>query len=530
MKKFLPFLLLCLMIFGGSLHYFYSYNIYNQPSQEARTITLIPLDSRPCNTQYPQLLAEMVQYSLLTPENSLLDNFLQPSNTAQLWTWLDDAVTQSEQVIIFTNQLFNGGLINSRNSNSYEQIPEQLTQLENFLRKYPDKAITVVTILPRLKPSQFDETLWPYEVALSAWGQTLDQAAANNEPLPPIPAEIPRAIAEQYRNLYECSRQLTLTLADFAKQGLLDRYIIGQDDGEQWCPSNDIIRQLQQIASDNVTIIHGADELTMLLIANMTADNQPTAVNLRYTAPERLKDYYPYEAADLETIINEKLSLANLTLDSEAPYTIIIHNDSEQNALAKRWLQNTDDYYLALADIAYTNKGDPALSSELMDKNSLDRISCAAGWNTAGNSLGTIFAQCRIMDTLSHQYFYLNKQQKKTALAALYQFKFIRLAEDYIYQAILSNPLRSDLENWLLMDYTTAFLPNSQSEAQQILIDRFSPYQTILKESFEGEHQIRLGHQTINFTISQFDGIVVFPWARAFEIQALCTFELTLNH
>ena len=80
------------------------------------------------------------------------------------------------------------------------------------------------------------------------------------------------------------------------------------------------------------------------------------------------------------------------------------------------------------------------------------------------------------------------------------------------------------------MDYTTAFLPNSQSEAQQILIDRFSPYQTILKESFEGEHQTRLGHQTINFTISQFDGIVVFPWARAFEIQALCTFELTLNH
>ena len=78
---------------------------------EAQRIALLPLDSRPCNTQYPQVLGAMGGYEVILPPEAALDDFLQPAESQALWQWLEETAGDCPQVIIFTNELFNGGLI-----------------------------------------------------------------------------------------------------------------------------------------------------------------------------------------------------------------------------------------------------------------------------------------------------------------------------------------------------------------------------------------------------------------------------------
>lgn len=499
----------------------------SDPLRPNRTIALVPLDSRPCNTQYPQLLCQMAGYSLLLPPTDAMDDFLQPADEEALWQWLTEAAAQSDRLIIFTNELLNGGLISSRNSGSYDHITEQLERLAAFCQQYADCDITVVSILPRLKPSQFDNLLWPYEVELTAWGQALDVAAYHGEPEPPLPTGVPQAIVDGYRSLFSQNQLLADSLADMTQSGWIDQLIIGQDDAEAWCPSNTIYRQLQERQNENLTLIHGADELTMLLVAKAVNQLPPLEVKILYTDPTRQSDYYPYEAADLATIVADKLALAGLTVSDTAASTIIIHNDpAAADRLPEMIAQIPDKLYLGLADIAYTNKGDIALEPLLFDRAMQDRISCYAGWNTASNSLGTVLAHCRISQLAAQNYPWLDQAHRTTVLSAMHSFKYVRLAEDIVYQGLLSNELRTDLQAWDWMVYTNAFRTGYRNNAQDTLDKRFSLYQEQLNALFSGDHQLHLTDRSVSYTVSDFFGTISFPWNRAFEVKAQSTFTL----
>lgn len=527
-KKWLliPLLLILPILFWGGRHY-QAANV--SPTAPARTIALIPLDSRPCNTQYPKLLAQMVNYHILTPPAEALDDFLRPADTEALWQWLDDAAEQSQQLLIFTNELLNGGLIHSRTAQSYDDTAQSLAKLVDFVAAHPQNDITLITILPRLKPSQFDQALWPYEEALTQWGQALDEAARLGRPQPAAPADVPIEASARYLALFDHSRQLAEGLAHLAQEGAVKRVIIGQDDAEERCPSNIIYRDLKARQIENLTLIHGADELTMLLLADAVNDQPPLGVNIIYTNPALSDAIFPYEAAPLSEIVAEKLALAGLVQDDESPWRIIIHTDPQASASVSALLEGqTDAAYVGLADIAYTNKGDPSLYALLNSPAVQDGLNCYAGWNTAGNALGTVLAHCRLSQTLAADYPWLNHDHRLKALSAQHTFKAIRFAEDQIYQAQLSSPLRADLQNWDWMHYTNAFLPGRREDAQALLESRFAPYQADLAALFGGEHTLRIDGRQISYTIADFTAALRFPWNRAFEVQALCTFQLTL--
>lgn len=528
-KKVIGLLLTILLLagaFGGITHY-RAANV--SPAEFSHTIALVPLDSRPCNTQYPELLSQMAEYRILLPPADAMDDFLRPSDGDALWQWLEEASQQSGQLILFTNELFNGGLIHSRSSQSYGDTAAQLTRLTQFLTDHPDNEVTLVTILPRLKPSQFDDALWPFEVELTQWGQALDQAAASGLPQPDVPAGVPQEAAQQYLALFDHSRELAEGLAALAQNGTVSRVIIGQDDAETWCPSNIIYRSLQSRQIENLTLVRGADELTMLLVANAVNDQPPLGVQIVYSDPALADTYYPYEAAPLHELIAEKLALAGLTEDPASDWVLLVHTDGQAAGVIPDLLENySDAAYLGLADIAYTNKGDSALYDLLSQRAAQDELNCYAGWNTASNALGTVLAHCRVSQQLAQNYPWLSRGHRTEALSAMQTFKYVRFAEDQIYQAQLSNPLRTDLQAWDWMHYTNAFLPGKRDDAQALLDSRFVPYQPLLDKLFSGEHTLRLAGRRITYTVSALETALRFPWNRAFEVEALCTFDLTL--
>lgn len=84
---------------------------------------------------------------------------------------------------------------------------------------------------------------------------------------------------------------------------------------------------------------------------------------------------------------------------------------------------------VALADVAYVNASDLALSDVLLNQPEVAGLAAYGGWNTAGNTLGTVLAQAMI-HVLSRRSVPTPDQR-----AAHLEFLFLRFLDDDSYQA-----------------------------------------------------------------------------------------------
>lgn len=504
MRKKLAFLLipLCLIMF---IIGYYALNKHNSTA----TVAIIPLDSRPCNTQYPQVLGEMADMQILLPPEELLDDYLTPSNKDALWQWLEKTSAKTDHIIICTNQLFQGGLIYSRNSESLADISTDLTRLENFCQN-TDQTITVLAILPRLLPSQYDSDLAPYTNELKAYGIAWDKAQLNNAPIPE--STVPTAILDKYRSLFLQTEQMIERLEDLANQGYFNLFI-GQDDASEYCPANIIKRHILSRNSENVTFIHGADELTMLILASYL-DLPPLEVNIIIDDVEALNTYFPYEADTLSAILSEKLAFAQITPNEQAVDSIFIHTRAQEPELVDEYLSSSHAGYVAIADIATTNRGDAALADTLLDSENFSKIHCYSGWNTCSNTLGTVLAHYRFSQAFSGS--------TKATQAAL-RFKAIRFNEDLIYQALLAPSLNQTLVQKGLIDSSTTAFKTEASEIESYLTSSYAPYSERLTALFLTPQEI-LPNYPVTVTNASFS--LSYPWARTFEVYVDSAFKL----
>ncbi len=249
-------------------------------ADDRTTIALMPLDSRPCNTQYPQLLTQAAGATLVMPSEASLDHFLEEADTDALWTWLEDAAESADHLVIFTNSLFCGGLIASRSSGAYDDLSENIARLQTLCEDFQrdnERTITVVQVLPRLKPNQYDTDLYPYGNALTSYGRAWDEADIKGEAAPTSAEDVPDDVLNEYRTLHERSADLAEALNTMAADGLIDSLIISQDDGDVRCPANVTFRALKKHKAETTRLVHGADELAMLLVTDLaTRELEPT--------------------------------------------------------------------------------------------------------------------------------------------------------------------------------------------------------------------------------------------------------------
>lgn len=497
-------------------------------SREKTPVALMPLDSRPCNTQYPALLADSVNVQLSMPNEDSMDRFTTDADREALWQWLENEGTKSKHLIIFTNTLFCGGLINSRNSDAYTNVNEDLARLENLCKDFKkDKSagtVTVVQVLPRLTPNQYDTTLAPYSKALKAYGAAWDETdlQSNGNSTPEQPTNVPDEALNTYRNLHETAADMAATLNNMTQEGLIDRLIISQDDGEAACPANVTFRALEKTKSANTLLLHGADELGMLLVVDAAAEGtDATPVHVVYSDDAAKQEYYPFEAVPLETMVAEKLALAGLTpTDDESAPALYIHCKSDDAAQTIDALEGNTTIF-GLADIAKTNQADPALTSALTDRANFDTIDAYAGWNTAGNSIGTVCAMLRANALIANDFEALSNSERREAATALLHFRAVRYAEDIGFMANIRIPLQNELTAEHQMKDTTAFTDDAAYEhANSRLAEQYAGFNDVLTPLFNGDHTLSFGPHTYDCSIKDFTSSLTFPWPRAFEVKA----------
>lgn len=500
-----------------------------QAIAEAPTIALMPLDSRPCNTQYPELLAEVSTAELLLPPEDAMDHFLEPADRDALWQWLESAAEDADALIIFTNSLFCGSLIASRSSGAYDNIDDDLARLKTLCAN-TDAPITVVQVLPRLTPNQFDSVLYPYVDALTPYGRAWDEADAAGETPPDSVDGVPEEALLSYRALHEKSAALAEALNTMAADGLIDRLLIAQDDGDAYCPANITFRTLEAKRADNTELLHGADELGMLLVSACAADGlAATPVRLVYSTESSKDRCYPYESVTLAEMTAQKLALSGLETNEDADTILWLHTDTADAAETTAAASDHDGRF-ALADVALTNEADPALADTLLSSQGVVDIDAYAGWNTAGNSIGTVCAMLRAMDALDARWDNLSSDAQEHAVSALYRFRAIRLAEDVCYMAELRSDLQTAFSDEGLSDYTTAFTDDAAWQtANTRLAEAFAPYSDTLASLFDGPHTLSLAHHDIPIIISDFSASASYPWSRSFEVKVTPELTVTLE-
>ena len=99
--------------------------------------------------------------------------------------------------------------------------------------------------------------------------------------------------------------------------------------------------------------------------------------------------------------------------------------------LPRRWSRpSRQGKKVAIADVAFVNGSDLILGSQLIQHPEIARLAAYGGWNTAGNTLGTVLAQAAIYLAAKNQD--CTPEQQKAHL----EFLFLRFLDDYCYQAV----------------------------------------------------------------------------------------------
>lgn len=437
-------------------------------------LLLLPLDDRPVNLDTPQLLAALIGESLCTPPRALLGRFLQPGQPDALAEWLP---RQTADIgIISLDMLAYGGLVASRTP--AVSVPEALRRLDalrEMKRRNPGVRLYAFNVIMRLTITGADaETraagreIFRYSV-LRDQAERLGDAGAAAE-LPAVIARIPPALLEAYLAARARNHAVNRAALELLADGVLDFLALVQEDT---APAGLHLTEQAaltalaggRVAPERWRLYAGTDEAgqTLLARAVLQRDGITTPVVIRLRDEQAADFPALYEDVPLRETVRRHVDAVGATAGTNG-ITLAAHTftppqpdlfdlpslpaptweaalEAYPAADVARWLTALDGP-LAVADLAYCNGGDPHLLSALFTHRQLDSVYSYAGWNTAGNTLGTALAHSVLRAAA------LERGATAAMDAAQQAALFIRILDDGLYQSIVRPWVMSSLQEF----------------------------------------------------------------------------------
>lgn len=483
---------------------------------------LLPLDERPCNRLFPQLISQSSHnIELVVPDKNVLGDKKQPADPTMISEFLRSHIRDCTNVIISIDMLVYGGLVPSR--------LHHLTKDEAFARldvlrelKELNKNIKIYAFHCIMRTPQYDSSdeepdyYAQYGLALFRRKYLLDyqeRHGLNEAEIAELSAiDIPEEVIADYENRRDFNIAVNLKVIDYLDCGMIDFLVIPQDDSSPY--GYTAISQKQVFAAVNekkldfkAMIYPGADEVALSLLTRAYHEFfglepifypyyasvlGPTIVPLYEDRPmqESLKAHlrvcraklalHP-DAADFILAINSPGKAVQDTYDMEFD----ISYSSYRNLLDFCYQIRdfiADGKKVALCDSAFCNGGDFQLVRYLDELEVLDKLDSYAGWNTNCNTLGTVLAQACIGANLRNLLY--------------------RIIEDVCYQADVRHDISNhDLEKLGVEDDdVTAKL----REVEVLIKEKLNSCYSSLKISRQHPVKIKDIH---------------LPWKRMFEIE-----------
>jgi len=331
-----------------------------------------------------------------------------------------------------------------------------------------------------------------------------------------------------------------LSLLRWLELGLVDEVVIGLDDSAQFGLNVKTFNELKAYAArqnqQHAYFLHGADELSPLIIARHCLDigQDSESFILKYLSEEPEDLMLPYEAIPLTENFQEKAAYLFdekhdlMTGDGNRPVTgespaasrrlvrsgipkyIYLYSDREASPEQMKTLWQTirkdrarpANAFVGLADIAKTNGAwAPFIESAGPDK-VIHYVDAYAGWNTAGNSLGTVMAHLLYWESAQS----LSGSRWREASVQHENLRKLRLIDDYFYQS----KIRQEIIDWTVREgfpYLTfgGRWMEANDKLQEMMDKALAPWPMLMPV-----RGVQKGSGSCDYR---------FPWPRSFEIR-----------
>jgi hypothetical protein len=430
-------------------------------------ILLLPVDARPVTRDIAVDVAAVGGVEVLVPPKEILGFLKEPADLPAIRDWLEENAPKADAVVVSLDLLGYGGLCPSRFGGlNVADVQQNLAPVLKLKESRPDLPVYAFCATMRIPAYNSDAeepeywathgyNLWRLSFNDDKWTTTGDEAARVEAER--AAAEVPADLVIEFRNRRARNFTVQLFALDLAEQGVFDLVVFPQDDTSEF--GWNIAEQRQLRAEINqrglgmkALIYPGADEVGLALVAR--AANKAHGVTPRfypfYSSTKGPLIHARYEDRPLgETVKGQIFACGGLVADSPLDADILLAvntpGDAQGEAPAMEHRRMVDTagrnlpefvsriaYYLnagrpvAVADLAYSNGADNALIPLLGGALPLPALEAYAGWNTAGNAMGTVAAHAAMR--------HLGRRNGRMDLGAHLSFMLKRFADDYLYQ------------------------------------------------------------------------------------------------
>jgi uncharacterized protein DUF4127 len=430
-------------------------------------IGLAPLDERPVNARLPGMVAAVAGAQTVLPPDALLPRGREAGDADALADWVVDVAGEVDALVASVDLLAYGGLIASRiSSEPAAASVRRLEALEAVRAAHPRLPVGAVTTVLRASDSYSgaeEPDYWP------AHGRELHRLGAAlhrdhlGEPseLEELRAALPEPVWRDFAWRRARNHTVNLHALTLAAGGVIDPLLVTADDTAPRSAGS--LEQLWlehwiEVLSlgDALLCYPGADEVGAVLVARSLSRAAGAAPRLAVRIPDdgggdRIA---PYENVPVARTVDRQARAAGAELVDDvddADAVLVVHAPDPSGA---DWgagvpaatpmpaVAGVVDALAALrergatvglADVRQANGGDDSLVRTLRDADLLDALTAYGGWNTAGNTIGSVVAAL-VAHVAGQRLGTLDPVAERRLLAH-------RLLEDHAYQAVVRTEL-----------------------------------------------------------------------------------------
>jgi len=505
-----------------------------QTSARLKNILLVPLDNRPAAGQFAQLIGRMAGVEVKMPPPELLGRFTSPGEPDAILSWLErQDFSEFDTLIVSTDMICYGGLIASRvNETTAEEATQRMLRLARLRSIAPSLRIYAMTSIMRLAPTSVKtNTSWRMNLARFAELRDLYRRSGQASLLPRVKnlrALIPEGEIEKYDATRLRNIGITQSIIRMANDGAFDYLILGQDDARAAGPHVPETKKLRALAQElnltsRVYFCEGIDQHANVLLSRglLKMRDWLPKVRIVYSDPAQQKKFAAYESKSIEDSLSDQLtgSGASASSTEEYDYTLYVNVPKRRPEEFARFVENLTSeidqgFPVAVADINLGNDGtaDPELYKALTDKGRLFKLLSYAGWNTAGNTMGTAIPAANV-------YLFARRFQVDPLKRELAQREFLlhRIVNDFDYHKFTRPKAYALIDS--LPDATREETYGEDFEAVDTLVR--SDLRQYLDEAFRTEFEgKRFFAGTRSYEIMGLINVRIFlPWPRAYEVR-----------
>jgi len=506
----------------------------------SNSVLFLPLDERYTTRDAFIMLAQSSDYCILTPDKTLLPYWKQDCDINALHKWVESTMPKVKTAIISSEMYLYGGLITSRRSNeTLSTITKRLDKLVAYTARYPDINMFVSNVVMRIPAynGDFEEPwFWAdsgfnifsysfYTDKYSQLGNPDDKQTADY-----YAALVPENALNEFVWRRQRNHNVTNALLNVVSRNKNMRYLyITLDDNAEYGFNIRESEELKsRVVSMNLTarvpIYPGADEVQMVQLARFASEDRATSIKfaLIFRDPSTVNYIPNYEGQAMKSTLIQQLEASGSTVIistdegsgsvDAADALLFVNNFSEETQLeAKQQALPGDqnDYVMydklisaelskaaprpmGFCDNRYSNGADISFVDYMISKTKSDSLNnvAYAGWNTNGNTIGTVVANTVLLN------LFRNGQNNAA-------FNSLRILEDMHYQANYRQGLVSYVSDL-----------NSSCETFSNLTSDLLFYQQYMFKPLGARYREIVGNYSLPLTLNS----IFYPWNRTFEI------------